>query len=133
MDPDEPLTVWFDDVFRQWGDDRSAALRRRLATTRVRIAGLVASEHPGADLTPDLFLACVPMLLLEVHLPVSGASARTHVSAVSRLVDAAPVPAGGRVRAHDEVVAARLRLVARAADRPDDPNGSRIPRRLLSG
>lgn len=133
MDPDEPLTPWFDDVFCQLGEDRSAALRRRLAVIRVRVAALIAAEHPEVDLTPDLFVGCVPALVLEANLPASGAAARTHVSAVSRLVDAArsQVPDALTADADEQICEARRRLAERAAQRPDDPWAHRIPRRLL--
>ncbi len=135
MDPDEPVSPWFDDVFDRLGEDRSAALRRRLDAVRVRLASLVAAERPDTDLTPDLFVDCVPLLVLEVNMPDSGTAARSHVSAVSRLVDAAATDVGTAQidRARREVRAARQRIDERAARRPDDPWASRIPRRLLHG
>ena len=133
MDPDEPIAPWFDDVFERLGEGRSAALRRRLAASRVRVARLVAADHPGAELTPDLFLGCVPRLVLEVNLPESALAARSHVSAVSRLIDAvgAEVPGVAVERARHEVRAARQNVEARAAARPDDPRAHQIPSRLL--
>ncbi len=134
MDPDEPVAPWFDDTFQRLVDGRSAALRRRLAATRVRLASLVAAEHPGVDLTPDLFLDCVPVLVLEANLPGSVAAARAHVSTVSRLVDAAVAVRPellGTDRARRDVRAARQRVEERAAQRPEDPWAQSIPPRLL--
>ncbi|MGA9715819.1 MAG: hypothetical protein WBQ48_08330 [Aeromicrobium sp.] len=133
MDPDEPVAPWFDDVFELLGDGRSAALRRRLAASRVRLATLVAVDHPDAELTPDLFLDCVPHLVLEVNLPESAAAARSHVSVVSRLVEA--VGDGGSdvstESARLAIRSARHGVDQRAAARPDDAWAHRIPQRLL--
>ena len=133
MDPDEPVAPWFDDVFEKLGEGRSAALRRRLAASRVRLATLVAADHPDIEFTPDLFVASVSRLVLEVNLPESATAARSHVSAVSRLVDAvgAEVPGVAVERARHEVRAARQHVEDRAAARPDDPWAHRIPDRLL--
>ena len=133
MDPDEPVAPWFDDVFERLGDGRSAALRRRLAASRVRLATLVAADHPGAELTPDLFLECVPRLMLEVNLPESAAAARSHVSAVSRLIETVG-DAGSDLTADSARLAvrsARRGVDERAAALPDEPWAQRIPRRLL--
>jgi hypothetical protein len=135
MDPDEPVAPWFDDVFERLADGRSAALRRRLAAARLHVAGLVAAEHPGADLTPDLFLDTAPTLVVEVNLPGSAAAARSYVSALGHLVDAA-ADQGDQVaadRARREIRSARQVVDQRAATAPDDPWASRIPRRLLQG
>lgn len=133
MDPDEPVAPWFDDVFEQLGEGRSAALRRRLAASRVRLASLVAADHPDVEFTPDLFVDCVPGLVLEVNLPESAAAARSHVSAVSRLVEAVGVEVSESAveRARREVRAARQYVDERTASRSDDPWAQRIPHRLL--
>lgn len=135
MDIDDPATPWFDDTFAALADGRSAALRRRLAASRSHVVDLVTAEHPGADLTPDLFAATVPILVLEVNLPGSAAAARSYVSAVGRLVEAASLDADPDVvdRARREVRMARQAVADRAAERPPDAWAHRIPRRLLHG
>lgn len=138
MDPDEPIAPWFDAAFERWTDERSAALRRRLTATRVRLASLIEADRPGATLTPDLFIDCAAMLVLEANLPPSATAARAHVSAVARLVDVAAAEVGPAdtdaadlQRARREVRAARAVVQVRAEQRPDDPWAHRIPRRLL--
>lgn len=133
MDPDEPIAPWFDDVFERLGDGRSAALRARLARTRVAVASMLAADADGIDLTSDLFIDGVPMLLLEANLPPGAAAARSHLSAISRLVDATGVEEPRVARARGEVRAARAWVERRAADAPPDARSQRIPRRLLQG
>lgn len=140
MDPDEPIAPWFDEAFERWTDGRSAALRRRLAATRVRLAVLIQEDHPGSSLTPDLFIDCAPQLVLEAHLPASVTAARAHVGTVARLVDVAAevgadpgVDTAALQRARREVRAARSAVEIRAEERPDDTWARRIPRRLLHG
>lgn len=131
MDPDEPVAPWFDGSFERWGEGRSAATRRRDAGIRARIVATVEARSPGAHLTPDVFLAHVPMLVAVEYVPGSVAAARAHLSVVSRLVEVAD--GAGRDPARRAVRAARQRVEESAADRPDDPWAQRIPRRLLQG
>ncbi|MGJ9422649.1 hypothetical protein [Aeromicrobium sp. CF3.5] len=134
MDPDEPIAPWFDAAFEQWSHERSAALRRRLGSTRLRLAALIEDDQPGATLTPDLFIDCASMLVLEANLPRSTSAARAHVGTVARLVEVAAAAGGGPdvlEHARQEVLAARAGVQARAEQRPDDPWARRIPRRLL--
>lgn len=139
MDPDEPIAPWFDAAFDRWSDERSATLRRRLAATRLRLAALIEVDRPGAALTPDLFIDCAGMLVIEANLPPTATAARAHVSAVARLVEVAstepetPVDAARAERARRQVRAARADVQTRAEQRPDDPWARRIPRRLLQG
>lgn len=135
MDPDEPMSPWFDDAFEAMADGRSAALRRRLAASRSHVVDLVTAQHPGADLTPDLFAETAPTLVLEVNLPGSATAARSYVAAVGRLVEAAAAGARPDVvdRARRDVRAARQLVDDRAADRSPDAWARRIPRRLLHG
>lgn len=139
MDPDEPIVPWFDAAFERWSDERSTTLRRRLASTRLRLAALIEDDRPGAVLTPDLFIECAAMLVLEINLPPSATAARAHVSAVARLVEVAAVesasPQAAPVveRARRDMRAARAAVQTRAEQRPDDPWARRIPRRLLHG
>ncbi len=138
MDPDEPIAPWFDAAFEQWSLERSAAVRRRLAVTRVRLAALIDDDRPGATLTPDLFIDSAPLLVVEANLPPSTTAARAHVSAVARLVEIAsaevdPPSTEALERARREVRSARAVVQTRAEQRPDDPWARRIPRRLLQG
>ncbi len=133
MDPDEPIAPWFDAAFEQWSHDRSASLRRRLGSTRLRLAALIERDCPGDPLTPDLFVDCASMLVVEANLPPSTTAARAQVSTVARLVEVAAAAGGAPPaleRARREVRAARAVVETRAEQRPDDPWARRIPRRL---
>ena len=94
---------------------------------------MIASEYPDADLTPDLFVAMLPRLVIEAHLPSGTAAARSYVSAIAELVQASRrhLSPEGVERARHEVRSARERVKQRAANAPIDPHSQTIPRRLL--